>query len=293
MNVLVLGGTRFFGIHMVNSLLNQGHKVTIATRGRANDPFGLQVKRIIIERTDPDSLNSAFRGKHYDVVCDNLAYCSNDVKYLLDNISCDRYVMTSSASVYKNPHINITEDEFNPYDYPLIWCNRADYPYDEAKRQAECALFQYFTSFNGVAVRFPYVIGEDDYTKRLYSYVEAIIKGDSLNIDNLDEKIGFISSHEAGTFLAWAAEQKFVGSINGCNPSAVSLREIIDYVQKKTGIEASLSDDGINGSYNGSKSFSLDVKYAESLGYCFHEIKPWIYQLLDSYIDMANKTMNW
>ena len=34
MNILVIGGTRYFGIHMVNKLLEQGHRVTIATRGK-------------------------------------------------------------------------------------------------------------------------------------------------------------------------------------------------------------------------------------------------------------------
>lgn len=33
MKILVIGGTRYFGIHMVNKLLEQGYKVTIATRG--------------------------------------------------------------------------------------------------------------------------------------------------------------------------------------------------------------------------------------------------------------------
>ena len=33
MDILILGGTRFFGIHMVNELINQGHNITIATRG--------------------------------------------------------------------------------------------------------------------------------------------------------------------------------------------------------------------------------------------------------------------
>ena len=31
MNILVIGGTRFFGIPMVNELLTAGHDVTIAT----------------------------------------------------------------------------------------------------------------------------------------------------------------------------------------------------------------------------------------------------------------------
>ena len=34
MNRLVRGGTRYFGIHMVNKLLEQGHDITIATRGK-------------------------------------------------------------------------------------------------------------------------------------------------------------------------------------------------------------------------------------------------------------------
>ena len=40
MNILVIGGTRFFGIDMVNELLTAGHDVTIATRGKASDSFG-------------------------------------------------------------------------------------------------------------------------------------------------------------------------------------------------------------------------------------------------------------
>lgn len=34
MKILVIGGTRYFGIHMVNKLLEQRHEVTIATRAK-------------------------------------------------------------------------------------------------------------------------------------------------------------------------------------------------------------------------------------------------------------------
>ena len=46
MKILVLGGTRFFGVHLVCALLEDGHEVTIATRGRTPDSFGSQVSRI-------------------------------------------------------------------------------------------------------------------------------------------------------------------------------------------------------------------------------------------------------
>ena len=44
MNILVLGGTGFFGKHLVWELLHRGHEVTIATRGRTPDDFGRLVK---------------------------------------------------------------------------------------------------------------------------------------------------------------------------------------------------------------------------------------------------------
>jgi len=287
MKVLVLGGTRFFGVHMVSSLLNKEHNVTIATRGKTKDTFGDKVERVIIERTSPDSLAKVLGNRYFDVVCDNLAYCSNDVKYLFDSLKCERYVMTSSAAVYRNQHLNTAECEFDPILHPLKWCSPLDYHYDEAKRQAECALFQIYPQFPSVAVRFPYVIGEDDYTQRLYFYVEKIIKGIPMNLDNLNEQIGFVSSTEAGKFLAWIAEKKFVGPINGNNVGTISLHEIISYVEQKTAKKAIYSKEGLDGTYNGQKSFSLDVTHANNSGYFFTELNMWIYELVDKYINKA------
>lgn len=41
MKILVIGGTRYFCIHMVNKLLEQGHEVTIATRGKTPENIHL------------------------------------------------------------------------------------------------------------------------------------------------------------------------------------------------------------------------------------------------------------
>ena len=79
MKILVIGGTRFFGIHMVNELLRNGHAVTIASRGKTKDDFGDKVSRIILQRTDADSIKNALNNQHFDVVIDKIAYCSNDI----------------------------------------------------------------------------------------------------------------------------------------------------------------------------------------------------------------------
>lgn len=90
MKILVIGGTRFFGIHMVDALLAENHEVTIATRGRAADTFGDRVKRIIFQRTNAESVKNALSGVHYDAVIDKIAYCSNDIRYVMDIIDCDK-----------------------------------------------------------------------------------------------------------------------------------------------------------------------------------------------------------
>lgn len=176
MNILVIGGTRFFGIHMVNELLTAGYDVTIATRGKASDSFGDKVKRIFLERTKEESVREALSGTHYDVVIDKIAYCSNDIKYVMDVIDCDKYIYMSSTSVYNPKHINTVEADFDGIENELIWCDRKAFPYEQIKRQAECALWQQYPEKNWIAVRYPFAIGKDDYTKRLLFYVEHTMK---------------------------------------------------------------------------------------------------------------------
>lgn len=284
MRVLVLGGTRFFGVHMVREFLNQRDEVTIATRGLTKDDFGDKVKRITIERSSAESLASAFAGKEYDIICDNISYCSNDVKALLDNVKCKRYIMTSSASVY-DFRMNLKEENFNPYTNELIWCTSKDFTYDEIKRQAETAIFNYYTSQDAAAVRFPYVIGSDDYTKRLYFYVDHIVNLKPMNIDNFDEQIAFIRSDDAGKFLVYLAKSNFTGPINACAPGTITIKEIIDYIENKSNIKAIYDGNAENGAYNGTPSFYLNTEKAEGIGYKFLELSSWIYELLDEFID--------
>lgn len=285
MEILVLGGTRYFGKHMVRFLLEKGHTITIATRGQANDPFGSTVNRIIIERTDPERLREALRGKRYDVVCDSLAYSSNDVKYLLDAVRCDRYVMVSSTAVY-NKHIDTREEEFDSGKEELVWCSRGDFPYDETKRQAENALWQTYPAVPAVAVRFPFVVGEDDYTNRLRFYVDCVRNGTPVSIDNPDSQMAFVRSDEAGAFLAFLAENSFCGAVNGSSEGTISVAEILAYIKSRTGKKAILSPDGEEAPYNGEKDYSINVDRAGRLDFRFTPLKAWIYDLLDRYMEV-------
>lgn len=289
MHILVLGGTRFMGRHLVNALLEKGHRVTLATRGLTEDDFGSRVFRIKLERTSAHSLQAALCGLRFDAVCDSLAYCSNDVRALMEAVSPSRYVMISSASVYNNLAPDTGEETFNPLETPLVWCGRTDFPYNIIKQQAECALFQQYGGSNPAAVRFPYVIGPDDYTQRLFFYVSHVAAGLPMHIDNLESRLAFVQSEEAGRFLAFLAENGFTGSINGCNPQTVSLKEVLDYTAAKTGKAPVLSQSGDPGPYNGCPSYSLNTGRAASLGFSFSPLSNWIFALLDAYIEKAGQ----
>lgn len=284
MNILVMGGTRFMGVHLVKALIKDGHQITIATRGKVKAPFEDRVKQIIVDRSNQEEMSEIFRGQSYDVVCDNIAYCSNDVRNLLNVIECGRYILTSSASVYPELGMNTVEEAFDPLQHSLVWCERDAYPYDEIKRQAECALFQKFSGIPAAAVRFPYVLGEDDYTKRLYFYVEHIIKGVPMHVDNPEAETAFINSREAGEFLAWLTTKELTGPVNASSKGTATLQEIFDYIERRTGKKPILAKEAQAAPYNEGEAFSLNTGRAEESGYHFPELKDWLYQLLDKYI---------
>ena len=284
MNILVIGGTRYFGIHMVNKLLEQGHDITIATRGKTPDLYGDRVKHIVIERTNEESMRKALQGKHFDVVIDKIAYCSDDIRYVMDYIDCDKYIYMSSTSVYNPKHMNTVEADFNGYSNDFVWCNRFEFPYEEIKRQAEYALWQKYSDKKWIAVRYPFAIGKDDYTKRLLFYVEHVMKSEPMYIDNIDYQMSYIRSDEAGEFIAYLVDKDIEGAINGSSTGTISLREIINYVEENTGKHAILSDDGEVAPYNGEPEYSINTEKAEKKGYHFSNLKEWIYQLLDYYI---------
>lgn len=173
MKVLVLGGTRFFGIHLVDELLKSNCDITIATRGLTSDSFGNKVKRIILDRHDELSIINSLSGKYFDVIYDNLAYCSNDIEILLPHIHCGKYIVTSSTSVYNPLKGDVKETDFDSITYPYINCKRNEVEYAEGKRLVEAAILQKFNDINYICVRFPFVIGKDDYTGRLIKYIKC------------------------------------------------------------------------------------------------------------------------
>lgn len=148
-------------------------------------------------------------------------------------------------------------------------------------------MWQKYADRNWIAVRYPFAIGKDDYTKRLLFYVEHVIKSIPMAIDNLDYQMSYIRSDEAGKFMAFLVDKDIKGAINGSAGGTISLKEIIDYVEKKSGNKAIICESGESAPYNGEPEYSINTDKAKALGFKFSVLQDWIYELLDYYIQLV------
>src|SRR5262249_26126329 len=98
LHVLVIGGTRFMGYHLVWRLLAGGHRVTVLNRGRTPDPFGARVGRIAGDR---GLLKKLLAGRHFDAAVDFIAYTGDDVAQAVEALpGVAHYVLISTGQVY-------------------------------------------------------------------------------------------------------------------------------------------------------------------------------------------------
>jgi len=283
--VLVLGGTRFFGKRLVEQLINANYDVTIATRGLTKDDFGDKVHRIVFDRDNPNSMDQLAQ-QTWDVVYDNICYSPNEAKEISNLLKgkVGRFIFTSTLAVYEECK-NVTEEKFNPFTYPIQYGNRADYTYAEGKKLAEAVLFQQ-ADFPVAAVRFPVVIGENDYTERLLFHVKKIADHQELVIKNLENEMTFITEEEAGEFLYWLSTNEVTGPINACSNDVITFNELIQICEDELGIKANIVDNGEKENQSPYDPYShtyLSNQLAKDLGFKFLNVKDEIKKLIQYY----------
>ncbi|MCD8286035.1 MAG: NAD-dependent epimerase/dehydratase family protein [Clostridia bacterium] len=294
-NVLVLGGTRFMGIRLVEKLIERNDFVTIATRGIHPDNFGKHVTRVIIDRLKEDSIIAAFKGKHYDVVYDTTAYCSNAVKYALSHISCDRYIQVSSTALYGTREVLKKEEMFDPTTSDFKLCDSME-NYGIGKRYAECAAFQLFPNVSKAIVRVPFVVETDNLDNkelnlRLYFYAKHIVKELPMALDNFDLECSFVRTTDEAEFLIQIADSGYNGAVNLSSEGMVTVGEIVSYIEEASGHKAVIDPQGDVHPFN-AQHFKVgvifDLTKAKSIGYQPPKLKDWLWPLLDKYIVQLN-----
>lgn len=175
MKVLIIGGTRFVGRHLVAKLLKSGHEVTLFNRGRYPvTDWPDEAKVVTGDRNLPEDLGK-LRGQQFDALVDMVLYDGKQACQAIDvlNGEIGQYLMVSTGSVYKmySGQVPFREDD-EVEDNP-------DNAYGYNKAQAEQVLLKAWqdASFPATILRLPAVYGPYDYQAREWYFIKRLIDG--------------------------------------------------------------------------------------------------------------------
>src|SRR5574342_175956 len=101
MNILIIGGTRFLGRHLVDVALARGHGVTLFNRGQSNPGLFPELETI---RGDREHDLEKLADRTWGAVIDTCGYVPRIVRLSASGLESGvgRYIFISSLSVYAN-----------------------------------------------------------------------------------------------------------------------------------------------------------------------------------------------
>lgn len=213
MKILILGGTRFLGRHLVNSARARGHEVTLFNRGKSNPNLFRRVKTIHGDREhDLDQLTG-----QWDAVIDTCGYFPRIVRMsahaLKDKV--EKYVFISSISVYADfSKVGIKEgDPLGTLEDETIEEISGE-TYGPLKALCEQAV-QHVYGMRSLIIRPGLIVGPHDPTDR-FTYWPLRIKrgGDVLVPDRPEAMTQFIDVRDVADFIFRLLEQNDGGVFN-------------------------------------------------------------------------------
>lgn len=271
--ILVMGGKRLVGKRLVQSLLEEGHDVTVANRSGISDA-GKNVRNIVFDRNNEESIKDKISRQNWDIVYDMICYSPQNAKDMIDNISAEKYILISSSVVYEWGEDHREEDfnasEFRYYDGTIDELGKQfgyKQGYKLGKMGAEAVVTKSANSTSTVCVRFPLIIGGvDDHTKRMETYVNAIKRKQGIYIDNLYSRVSMVEAGNAAEYLRQIKDKKFEGAINICDSDTVTILDLIKIMQNMLENEIIYRADGIIAGYNNYYSNTYNLNKMQEIG---------------------------
>lgn len=279
--ILIIGGSRFFGRRLVHLLAKSDHEVTVFNRG--SRPFldpPANLTQWHGDRNDPARLAEVIRACHWDVIYDQICYHATQALSLAEICrSCtQRVIFTSTQAVYPTPKVALREDEFDPFVYRFQRIALSVQNYGEAKRQCEAILHQKLPNL-AVSVRFPVVVGMDDYTQRLAWHVGAVYRRAPVYHPNLGAQISLLHAQDAAQALCFLANRPELGAFNVSPPDAMTIQQLIDRIASVVGVPPTFSASVSNAQQsvlNWKNSCTMDARRIQQLGFSVTPMQTWL-----------------
>ncbi|MGE5377594.1 MAG: NAD-dependent epimerase/dehydratase family protein [Bacteroidota bacterium] len=218
MKILILGGTKFLGRHLVDAALAAGHEVTLFNRGRTNPALFPNIETIIGDREhDLDKLSD----RQWDDAIDVAGYLPRIVRLSAEGLqrSVKRYVFISSISAYagfKKVGINEADPVGRLEDESVEEINGETY----GPLKALCEkTVQDIYGDRALIIRPGLIVGPHDPTDR-FTYWPMRVKrgGDVIVPDTPQTPIQIIDVRDLSEFIIKLVEDHASGVFNATGP---------------------------------------------------------------------------
>jgi len=171
MKILIIGGTRFIGRHIVDRLLAENHEIILFNRGITPHPYG-DITLVKGDRNNPDDLRQTLALGKFDIIIDMIAYNKQQISDIVEvfNGHTEHYIMISTLSAYREPlRVPIYETD--------LLERRSSYEYGFHKSEAERELIKAFkdVNFPYTTLRLPAMYGEYDTSAREWYFIKRAL----------------------------------------------------------------------------------------------------------------------
>jgi 2'-hydroxyisoflavone reductase len=235
MRLLVLGGTKFLGRHVVDSGQARGHELTLFNRGQT-DPGPIPgVEQIHGDREHDLAL---LAGRSWDAVIDTSGYWPRAVRASAEMLAetVDRYVFISSISAYGHfPERGISEDAPIAPDPPA---DASDVMEHYAELKASCErVVEGVLPGRAVVIRPGLIVGPLDPTNRFTYWVRRLAEGGRVLAPAAPEQpVQLIDVRDLADWSVRMAEQGAAGAYNATGPAEpLTLGPLLERIAAATG----------------------------------------------------------
>ncbi|HTT11499.1 MAG TPA: SDR family oxidoreductase [Burkholderiaceae bacterium] len=219
MKLLILGGTKFLGRHLVEAARAAGHQVTLFNRGTRSGLFD-DVEELRGDRAQGVDGLRALGGRRWDTVIDTCGYVPRLVRASAQALrdSVGRYVFVSSISVYSD--LADAPDETSPVA-ELADPGSEDIPRDYGALKAACervvtALF----GGRALNIRPGLIVGPYDPTGRFtYWPVRVARGGEVLAPADPAAEVQFIDARDLARWIVQLIARGVGGVFNATGPA--------------------------------------------------------------------------
>jgi 2'-hydroxyisoflavone reductase len=247
MNLLILGGTRFLGRHVVTAARARGHEVTVFNRGNYSSE-GL-VESI---RGDRHTELHKLQGRRWDAVVDTSGHLPRAVRAVAEILAdeVERYVFVSSQNAYRDvsaPGIDETYPLTTLTSEQLDRANAIDTSgqpsyaelYGGLKALCEQATEEAMPG-RVLILRPGLIVGPYDYTDRFtYWPVRVARGGEVLAPGRPDRFIQFIDVRDLAEWIVSMIERNATGAYNTHGiPNTLTMQGLLDECKSVTGSDA-------------------------------------------------------